>query len=143
MGADLILYTVVGNETYNFKELRSELERLYVKKREEVYQLFLTYKEEKEITEEQDVLIETLGIFDEEDAKKWMEANDILSVMKEVEEFCKAWPNLGRDTSARGYKDKVIVSCGERTWGDEPDGPGFQYVKLIDQLGLWEAFGFE
>jgi len=52
-------------------------------------------------------------------------------------------PLDARDLQYRGLPSDRIVVAGERTWGDEPDGDGFQHFKLTSMLGLWHILGYE
>lgn len=46
-----------------------------------------------------------------------------------------------RDTTYRQYDDRMIYSCGEMTWGDAPEGRGYQACKWMYLLGLDDVLG--
>jgi len=57
-----------------------------------------------------------------------------------VEFLCD--PGEARDTATRGcpFDEKLIICyAGTETWGDEPDGFGYECMKVIEKLGLEEA----
>lgn len=68
---------------------------------------------------------------------------DSNKVKKEAEDFIDNWPMFGRDTAYRLYKDKVIVYAGEMSWGDEPNGYGYEALKYACDCGWFEIFGIE
>ena len=73
-----------------------------------------------------------------------MDAEDI---NKTVDAFEAMWGGNFRDTACRylpnptpGGIEKVVVA-GDVTWGDEPDGAGYQAMKWAELLGLMETLG--
>ena len=71
-----------------------------------------------------------------------------VSAKETVETLLNVWNTpstlLARDTCSRGdpgsSKD-VIKVAGDSSWGDEPDGLGYQTFKMAEMLGLFEVFG--
>jgi len=63
--------------------------------------------------------------------------------LDEFREYLTSWPLDYRDVGWRVYKDKRVVCAGEMTWGDEPDGSGYQWFKRILSWGLADALGLE
>lgn len=73
--------------------------------------------------------------------------------MKLVDELFDVWHNGSRDSAYRSVpgnrKQKIwsanrkqkIWSAGGMSWGDDPDGFGYQTMKKADQAGLLEIFG--
>jgi hypothetical protein len=61
----------------------------------------------------------------------------------ELREHLADWPLDYRDVGRRVFKGRLIVCAGEMTWGDEPDGLGYQWLKQVVSWGLGEALGLE
>ena len=64
---------------------------------------------------------------------------EIRSLAKELVE---GWTPDNRDTASRLDPDnrkKVIVFAGDMSWGDEPEGGGYQYLKKLCLSGVAEA----
>jgi hypothetical protein len=51
--------------------------------------------------------------------------------------------NVARDQSYRFWKNRRIVVAGEMSWGDEPEGYGYQLLKRARAMGLLDALGIE
>lgn len=69
---------------------------------------------------------------------------DELTGQSAVDEFRGNWPPLFRDAAHLIDPDipgKLIVFAGERTWGDTPDGDGFQLMACAGILGIAPVFG--
>ena len=68
-----------------------------------------------------------------------------LDPKKEVAEFVQLWVTSDmRDMTSREDPDdrkQYIVVAGELSWGDEPDGWGYQSLKRAFQLGITQALG--
>jgi len=61
-----------------------------------------------------------------------------------VKQFVESWPPLFRDAAHvvdPDCPDKLIVFAGERTWGDTPDGAGFQLLSRAGVLGIAPILG--
>lgn len=62
-----------------------------------------------------------------------------------IDGLVEAWPPEGcRDVSSAIDPDdstQVLVFAGEMTWGDEPQGEGFQLLKRLAHSGIGEAVG--
>jgi hypothetical protein len=63
--------------------------------------------------------------------------------LDEFRDFLTAWPLNYRDVGRRDYKGNLLLCAGERTWGDEPGGKGYQWLKRVMSWGLGEALGLE
>jgi hypothetical protein len=48
-----------------------------------------------------------------------------------------------RDLAYRLWKNRRIVVAGDMSWGDEPEGYGFQLLKRAQTMGLLDALGIE
>lgn len=64
-----------------------------------------------------------------------------------VEEFVEHWNSgeLFRDESTRPDPDdetQRIHVAGELSWGDEPEGNGYQALKQLSDLNAFKALGF-
>jgi hypothetical protein len=73
-------------------------------------------------------------------------AGDLTNLTGEivVRQFVKAWPPRYRDAAHVVDPDcpaKLIVFAGERTWGDTPDGAGFQLLTQAGLLGIAPVLG--
>ncbi len=72
------------------------------------------------------------------------ELTDDKAVADKVKDMFEAWPPDGRDCASRIDPDdptQLLVFAGRETWGDEPDGCGYQYMKELLSLGIAETFG--
>ena len=64
---------------------------------------------------------------------------------KFIDELFEAWDGT-RDNAWRidpTDKKRKIWTAGNMTWGDEPDGFGYQTMKHADAAGLLDIFGIE
>jgi hypothetical protein len=69
-----------------------------------------------------------------------MEAQDIVDKVAKAVAFLDA-PDL-RDCASRNISDdEFVLFCGEMTWGDEPEGGGYQMLKSLFMLGIDEELG--
>jgi hypothetical protein len=63
----------------------------------------------------------------------------------EIREFVDWWHGMGgRDTCCRTDPDnprEMLVFAGDMSWGDEPDGYGYQMLKRAHTWGVAEALG--
>ena len=87
--------------------------------------------------------IEEMGYHDdEEELKSLIEA--YTDLIPDAREFINE-PNVSeRDSSTRIYnilgRKYQSVFAGEMTWGDEPEGGGYEVLKNLDKIGiLWKA----
>lgn len=63
---------------------------------------------------------------------------------KFVDEFLRLWPHIARDASYRTDPDddtQILLVAGDTSWGNEPEGLGYQTLKTAQNLGLFEIFG--
>lgn len=69
---------------------------------------------------------------------------DDKAIADKVTDMFEAWPPDARDCASRADPDdpkQVLVFAGRETWGDEPDGSGYLYLKELLSLGVAETFG--
>lgn len=65
---------------------------------------------------------------------------------KTVDDFIQFWENGARDATSRidpDDKTKVIVFAGEMSYGDEPNGYGYETIRDATYLGLLNFFGIK
>ena len=71
--------------------------------------------------------------------------DDTVSILSMVDTFVSGWNDpCFRDTACRGDPDDPdgkIVVAGERSWGDEPTGSGYQLLKKGFALGIAQELG--
>ena len=61
-----------------------------------------------------------------------------------VNDLFTLWNDGGyRDVNTRGYRTRQILVAGDMSWGDEPDGAGYQICKRCERLGLFRIYGIE
>lgn len=63
-----------------------------------------------------------------------------------LDEFFDVWNNYSRDSAGRdvpGRPKQKVWYAGDMSWGDEPDGYGYQTMKKADMCGLLPIFGLE
>ena len=61
-----------------------------------------------------------------------------------VKRFYHWWEHGARDTSSRVDPDdlnSLIVVAGDQTWGDTPDGVGYELLNEVKKLDLFEVLG--
>lgn len=143
MGADLILYIVVGDKEYDFEVIKDKAEEAFLKRREQVDRIRQVWEQGLDLNAELAGIAYELFFDNEDDVTEWLETNNLEHALHVVESFCNDYPNLGRDTNWRPLRDKLIVYCGGMSWGDSPDGDGYRMFRKLDELGLWEVFDFE
>lgn len=72
------------------------------------------------------------------------ELTDDKAIADKVTDMFEAWPPDARDCTSRVDPDdpkQLLVFAGCETWGDEPDGSGYLYMKELLSLGIAETFG--
>lgn len=70
-------------------------------------------------------------------------ANPKVMARKELQEIVTEY-NRGldyRDVAERRYKNKLIIFAGGMSWGEEPEGYGYQFFKRVNNWGLLELLG--
>ena len=92
--------------------------------------------------------LEPLGLdmYDVEMTFGYLEDMSELDVAELLEQFL-TWYGAGassRDTTTRpcpGLPDHQIVVSGASTWGDAPDGEGYEFMTKLSALGLLGVLG--
>lgn len=135
MGAELITYIVKGPAKLDEskREQAVDLAKDVIAARELV--------EKDEITEKDRQMFALLaGTFDEDDLLAIAE----LDAEKVVDSLFETWAEEYRDVNGRYDPDdegQKIVVAGEMSWGDSPQGGGYQAFDAVAKLGLFEFFG--
>lgn len=65
---------------------------------------------------------------------------------KIVQDLVQVWNHGSRDSTWRpvpGHRNLVGHVSGELSWGDEPDGYGYQTLKKANLLGIFPIFGIQ
>lgn len=69
---------------------------------------------------------------------------EYIETIKDLVESVKLGDEGGRDLSTRwaliGGRKIEILFAGDMSWGDEPDGHGYNILKTYDQLGISHAW---
>jgi hypothetical protein len=79
------------------------------------------------------------------------EVNDYIFLLEKNpaeihKDFLDLWNDgFARDASSRFIDNdsRRILVAGELSWGDEPDGHGYQTIKAALYLGILDAYGIE
>ena len=136
MGADLISFIVTGPQ---------EITEDMIEKAAEA--LFKDYEKKKATGKAWCANCEEEFNFDDGDGEcgtcgEGVARFDSLAAAKHhITSLVKDWPDLGRDCAFRDNPDKpdrLIVIGGEMSWGEEPEGSGYQTLKLL-MCGLPKA----
>mgnify|MGYP001584478623 FL=1 len=149
MSADMIGYLVIGPTQLNpvrVEETRVRLEKLK--------ELLVVWEEDEggDAEEMDDRFYDAAGkVMDDEFwaerfVNQCMEPAS-LKAFADFDEFVEWWNgghNDARDTMTRGLPDgRVIVSCGDMSYGDEPEGRGYTLVRDMALLGVFKHLGIE
>lgn len=155
MGADLIGYFAKGPEKLVVtKKKRRTISDELIALRDWLRPLMLRLDGETG-----DVAIETifteevmqacpaqLGPVDEDDLRKiwgWLNVTGI-QINALVDVLISNWPPTFRDSSWMKDPDdpeQIMAFCGEMSWGDPPDGGGFEYLEQLGMLGVGTHLG--
>jgi hypothetical protein len=137
MGADLIAYTVVGPPKL---KPNKALRKKALTRAGHIVAAALQAEKDPDFDWDQDKFLKN---FDEQmlpeiaslDPEQTL--NDLLSV----------WEGNARDSTSRviafGKKKVRVLTAGEMSWGDEPDGFGYQTLRDSDRLGFFDVLGIE
>jgi hypothetical protein len=135
MGADLIAYTVYG--PVNLKPSKAVVNKAMTRAKmvlktvkQAVKDPGFDWDDDKFIG---DLVLEDLESIQNLDPKQVLK--DLLAV----------WNGHSRDSTSRtitvGKKTVLVLTAGDMSWGDEPDGFGYQTLKHAEQLGILKALG--
>ena len=146
MGADLVGYLVIGPS-----KLDPDLRQTAIDKARTVIEVAKTLTQEEFLGDRDDPnsrisgllrqypwVDNLLEIFEAEELDATVVDRDPEKCVADLYEF---WPGNARDAVARELGDGVMVFAGEMTWGDDPQGFGYQTLKSAYYLRLFEIFG--
>jgi len=85
--------------------------------------------------------MENLTFYDDEDYGKYIDFfQEILNIIPETRKFIDDTKVEANDVFERTYKilgrNFRSIFAGESSWGDEPEGSGYQTLKMLDIVGL-------
>lgn len=168
MGADLIGYIVVGPaELDKSKEKKQALMEQAEKDKKLIDEISKLLTEKGLDDADYDAQIAALsdkqrtyveGLNERREGDSWFreeeDVNNLLDWAEEaftpeavesiIEDLFAVWDNGARDSMSRslpGDPTQRILACGELSWGDEPDGWGYQTLKKADRAGILDAYG--
>ena len=151
MGADLICYVCVGPKYYDY-EMKTK-----------AYDVLAGYRQKAKILKSKVDEWDSLSHPDceawlgEQKEMKWLLENwadccgsdyieDLVAVLEApdsiLDRFFEVWEFGARDLVVRSYPDnddEVIVAAGELSWGDTPDGIGYQALDDIHRYDLLDV----
>ena len=152
MGYDLIGYLVVGDKDLTpFKEAATEQAKKVFALVHSASTKFIDGALESPLSEEEaQYFSAAFSDIDIEDYPEMLKDKldfiqaEVASPEAFVKDFFYFWkyPD-NRDTNYRYYNGKQIVFSGAESFGDEPDGHGYQMLKLADMLGLFPVCNIE
>jgi hypothetical protein len=138
MGADLITFMLVGPERIELTKGKRQNILNFCQERVFAAQMVsegkATSKQEKMLNGLDECDIDNLSSEKPEEA---------------LESFLSLWNDVDggfRDTNSRYFrlgkgKRHQLLVAGDMSWGDEPDGAGYQIVKRANLLGLFPLLG--
>lgn len=137
MGADLIAYTVVGPPKLKPSRV---LRKKALANAGHVIAAAQQAEKDPDFDWDQDKFLKNFEpeMFSEIAS---LEAEQVLSDLLEV------WEGGARDSTSRviafGKKKLRVLTAGEMSWGDEPEGFGYQTLRDADRLGLLDTLGIK
>ena len=63
-------------------------------------------------------------------------------ICEALDSFASARDSADMPIEIKGVRFDIVF-CGERSWGDEPDGYGYQNAKMLDESGISDAWNTE
>jgi hypothetical protein len=148
MGADLCSYIVVGPLKIEFTEELQDKVRAHAAKLVSLMRgIQAKIETGTPLTEEEEQASEYYEFtqfgddYAIEEIESMLEYLDEEKMLEACKDLCKDWPFCYRDTNYREYEGKIILTAGEMTWGDEPEGTGYQTLKQMDKIGLLKLCG--
>jgi hypothetical protein len=156
VGADLITYMLVGPNKIVDDPKKREAAILHASRIIAAVTAWQTLHDEHQASDDADdeievpvALIRELKRFgmdprtcDINDYNQYVVSAD---AVKAVDALLHLWNGTRyyRDVCTRGYRKKQILVAGDMSWGDEPDGLGYQICKQAERLGLFRFYGIE
>jgi len=153
MGADLIMYICVGPKRIKLSEARRRkvVRDVVIHRRKVLERACRDLAKTRRLSEErlqqcpdyEDVLIAFLR--DECNGEEILPDLTGKEINKTLVQLVDLWnaKDYARDLNARVWKNRRIVVAGEMSWGDEPEGYGYQLLKRAQAMGLLAALGIE
>jgi hypothetical protein len=153
MGADLITFICVGPKKLTLSETRRQnLVRQVMSRRKKVLA-----KAGRDLAEALQLSLEKLQQLNDYESsledflRNECDGEEILvnvtpkDVRETLVQLVDLWNGDERphDLAYRLWKNRRIVVAGEMSWGDEPEGYGFQLLKRAQAMGLLDALGIE
>lgn len=155
MGADLITYMLVGPNTLDDDPKKREKAIMHASRMIAAVTAWQTLHDEHLDSDDAQneievpaTLIRELKHFgidpttcDIDDYNSGVVGADAENTVKDLFEL---W-NVGgfRDVNTRRWRTHQILVAGDMSWGDEPDGAGYQICKRCGRLGLFSFYGIE
>lgn len=139
MGADLIAYTVIGPRKLNPSKA---LQKKILAHAANVIGAAKQFQKDPDFDWGEDRFIKSFDV-EELDEIAVLDAEQVLS------DLLALWDGgYGiRDATSRTVtiegKKYLIVTAGERTWGDEPDGTGYCALRDSSRLGMLDLLGVQ
>jgi len=139
MGADLITFILVGPESLKLTRGR----RQNILNRCEEVRDAATAVTNGDGSKKQKLLVEGLDEYARETLA-------LCEPSKVLDYFLEVWNNAGpRDVNSRlfrpapGKRMLKLLVAGDMSWGDEPEGAGYQAIKEAYLLGLFPRLGIQ
>lgn len=150
MGANLICYICIGPKEYGETE------------KKKAYDVLAGYREKAKFLESK---VDEWEMLHHPECKAWLEEQKDISCVVEnwrdygsdhiedlvvfldapdcvLDRFFQAWEGGARDMAVRSYPDnddEVIVVAGDMSWGDTPQGIGYQALNDIHRYDLLDV----
>ena len=135
MGADLIAYTVYGPT--KLKPTKAAIKKA-LSFAKNVVEAAAQAEKDPDFDWKEDKFI---GGFEPEELPdiSCLDPKEVLTNVLDL------WRGEARDATSRiitvGGKTVRVLTAGDMSWGDEPDGFGYQTLKHAEQLGILKALG--
>ncbi len=153
MGADLITFVCVGpkNLTLSAARRRNVVQHAMNRRKRVLETACRDLAKTRKLSPEQ--LRQTADFEDalEDFLRNECDGEEILvnvtpkDVREPLERLINLWNGDERphDLVYRLWKNRRIVVAGDMSWGDEPEGYGYQLLKQAQTMGLLDALGIE
>lgn len=144
MGANFLSYTLFG--PYNLSRAK-RLENRAIKRLSRFIDVAVRFQELENMVGDE-VETEIQALLDEVNIDDSNELHWALSYRDDparlINELMIVWHDGSSDSAYRRdplHHDRKIWTAGEMSWGDEPDGFGYQTVAHADKAGILSIFG--
>jgi hypothetical protein len=130
MGADLIGFIAVGPATFT-EDQTTKARKTFEAERTRVEALCAESDDAWEVLSDDDCQIYYA-------LRAFKDSDEFFTALKYVwEEFS------GRDVAGRMYNGKQIVFAGDMSWGDTPDGIGYNVLRVLMCTKVGDDLGIE